>query len=159
MSECQSDYLSAALSFPNTVADTVIEILNNNKIDFDGIAFSGFSGSLIAPLVAAKMNKSLLLIRKESDKSHSFRRIEGSLDVKRVVIIDDLIVEGKTIDFIVNTLKHSDFWAGAECVSIVLYNSYRGDSEWFIPGKELERKSVKLFNFRINLFSGTVERG
>lgn len=101
---------------------------------FDAIAFRGMSGALIAPAVAAKLKKELVMIRK-SGQSHSKYIVEGELDIKNYVIIDDTIATGKTIDVIQKRVR-TKLNKNAKCVAICLYNYYGssyGDSYKDIP--------------------------
>lgn len=77
-------------------------------LDFDAIAFMGTSGALVAPMLAAKMKKGLILVRKggpRSNGSHSASVVEGALDSKRYVIVDDFICSGRTVKSIVSKLE------------------------------------------------------
>lgn len=49
------------------------------------------SGALIAPIVALRMNKPIIMVRKSSEKSHSSRIVEGYKAASKYVILDDLI--------------------------------------------------------------------
>jgi adenine/guanine phosphoribosyltransferase-like PRPP-binding protein len=92
------------------VDDTVeacIEVLDKKK--FDSIAFRGMSGALIAPIVANRMNKELILVRKDTDSgsgSHADQLVEGNSGSKRYVILDDFISSGLTTKEIVSSVNH-----------------------------------------------------
>jgi orotate phosphoribosyltransferase-like protein len=64
---------------------------------FDAIAFRGLSGSLIAPVVALKLGKTLLAVRK-GEECHSSRQVEGDLGADRYIIIDDFVSSGETVN-------------------------------------------------------------
>lgn len=96
-------------------------------LDYDAIAFRGMSGSLFAPLVASKLGKKMIMIRKIGDGNHSGMLTEGWKMVDRVVIIDDLICTGNTIRSMVLDLDRSrrDIQCDKEPVKIAgvfLYN-------------------------------------
>jgi hypothetical protein len=74
-------------------------------LDFDAIAFSGMSGALIAPVLALALNKTLIMVRKFGDDSHSVEQrngalVEGDFGAHRYVIVDDLISSGRTARYI-----------------------------------------------------------
>ena len=73
-----------------------IKVLEKFKKQFDTIAFCGMSGALIAPQIAAHLKKELIMVRKKGDKRHSYHSVEGYADVKKYIIVDDFIDEGKT---------------------------------------------------------------
>lgn len=75
-----------------------------SKIKFDAIAYSGASGSLIAPALAFRMNKGLLLVRKEKN-THSGSKVEGHTQIKRYIIVDDFVNTGDTIKRIAREVK------------------------------------------------------
>jgi adenine/guanine phosphoribosyltransferase-like PRPP-binding protein len=62
------------------------------------------SGALIAPAIAHKMGKGLIVVRKKGDDTHSARKIEGHFDQCRYVIVDDFICTGKTLKFIAQSI-------------------------------------------------------
>jgi hypoxanthine phosphoribosyltransferase len=80
-----------------------------SKISFDAIAFTGMSGALVAPSVAYALNKPLIMVRKPNDGSHAVKQynvlVEGALEVSSYVIIDDFYCTGKTLHYIVQSIK------------------------------------------------------
>lgn len=122
-----SHYLSAVLTVEGITQTVhrIIHRLKNHDSDFDGIAFRGMSGALVAPLVAREMRKKLLMVRKAKDSSHSMHTVEGDFSTKQYVIIDDMISSGNTLRGIIEDVK-KDFIKERvatlpECVGIVLY--------------------------------------
>ncbi len=92
-----SDYLSRLL-YPATYKLTLkkaIAVLK--KYDFDAIAFRGMSGAIIAPAIAAAMGKTVIMVRKAGDGSHSTCAIEGDRATQSYVIVDDFISSGATV--------------------------------------------------------------
>lgn len=138
MRTCKSSYLSCILDpdiLPITVAE-VVKILRNevglNK--FDSIVFRGMSGAMIGPMVANAVHKGMILIRKKGDSSHSSYVVEGDVNSKRVVILDDLIHTGETIANIAEQLK--EFITPRPAISaIVLYKTLDSDSRCYIEPK------------------------
>jgi adenine/guanine phosphoribosyltransferase-like PRPP-binding protein len=72
-----------------------IEFLQRHE--FDALAVRGLSGLIIAPIVADRMNKTLLIVRKPKDTNHSYRKVEGDYGAKRYIILDDLVSSGDTV--------------------------------------------------------------
>jgi adenine/guanine phosphoribosyltransferase-like PRPP-binding protein len=64
---------------------------------FDTIAFCGISGCLIGPLLAIRLKKEMIVVRKPRDDRHSSYEVEGNADVKNYIIVDDLISSGDTM--------------------------------------------------------------
>lgn len=100
-------YLNEALGLKQRkqTVKKLCECIKKSGIKFDSIAFTGMSGALIAPLVAYKLKKNLVMVRKPSDKNHSSMTVEAENVGKRYIIIDDLIFSGKTIINLVKTVK------------------------------------------------------
>lgn len=108
MSNVKSHYLGEILTL-----DGRKEVLDNlkkrlKKLDFDTIVFSGMSGALIAPSLADALKKKLVMVRKDSDITHSCYRLEGDLGGCRYIIIDDQISSGETIKRIIRKMKEED---------------------------------------------------
>jgi len=115
-----SSYLSSA--FNPTLSKRTVGIMCKclKTLDFDAIAFRGMSGSLFAPLVASKLGKKMVMVRKDGDGNHSGMLTEGWRMVDKVVIIDDLISSGNTIRSLISDLNRSrrDTQDGKEPVKI-----------------------------------------
>ena len=136
---CQSSYLNTALDMERALfAVSVIErIVKEKEIEFDTIVFRGMSGAILAPLVAAKLGKELLMVRKE-DNSHSSYIVEGNIATRKYIILDDLISTGETILSIFKALfkegaRQEQFCQNPEydlrtasCEGIILYESLKG---------------------------------
>lgn len=119
---CHSIYLQNAIDIKlrkKTIKD-LCALIKKHNLDFDSIAFTGLSGALVAPSVADKLNKNLIAIRKDNCDSHaasySDEFIEGNLDSKKYIIVDDLIFSGSTIKRIMRKIDFS------ECVGVFLYS-------------------------------------
>lgn len=103
--------------------DAMVKALEPYAYEFDTIAFSGNSGALLGPLVAIRLKKNMLLVRKE-ENSHSTYMCEGTLN-SRYVIADDLISTGSTVRRIQRQLfedeiARDDGGAHSVCVGIVI---------------------------------------
>lgn len=99
--------------------ERIIKMLKPYNDRFTTFAFMGMSGALIAPLLADKMGKDILLVRK-NDKSHSYYNAEGRVDGD-YVIIDDLVDSGKTVRKIIDDISKV---YPIKCVALVLYDNY-----------------------------------
>jgi len=69
---------------------------NLRGLKFDAIAFTGMSGALLAPPLAVKLGKTLIMVRKRGTKSHSKLRVEGDQAAKTYIIVDDFQESGET---------------------------------------------------------------
>jgi adenine/guanine phosphoribosyltransferase-like PRPP-binding protein len=85
---------------------------------FDAIAFRGMSGALVAPSLALRLNKTLLMVRKDKE-THSYYQVEGDWAARRYVIVDDLIDSGETVATIFEQIR--GFASEAICIGIVRY--------------------------------------
>lgn len=117
----QSHYLKPVLT-PDSLKETIKRIcdrLKEHKKKFDTIVFRGMSGALVAPMVAAKLNKQMLMIRKK-DGSHSIYSIEGNVGLKNYIIVDDLVCTGDTVNQMVSSIN-KEVSTEAKFVGISLY--------------------------------------
>lgn len=99
------------------IVNRLLTLLVPHKNDFDAIAVSGYSMALIAPIIADRLEKNLILVRKDSDMAHSVYMVEG-VRGQRCIIIDDLICSGKTFMRICNKVRNID----CEVVGFVMYH-------------------------------------
>jgi len=122
----------------NNWRKVVSQLAKNIKaanLDFESIAFCGMSGALVAPTVAGRLGKTILMVRKDNDGSHSGCKLEGNPNTKNFIIVDDLLFTGSTINRIIETIRANDFTKDAKCVGIFLYNSHRNHNFNDIPVK------------------------
>jgi hypothetical protein len=92
-----SAYMAPLLD-PTTLMQRVtkmVEALAPHADTFDTIAFSGYSGAVLGPMLAMRLDKNMLLVRKDTDSTHSSYLIEGTLH-SRYIIADDLVCSGAT---------------------------------------------------------------
>lgn len=79
------------------------------RYEFDSIAFRGMSGALIAPILALRLNKTLIMVRKENDGSHfnlySGSLVEGDKAARSYVVVDDFVSTGETLYQIIKEIK------------------------------------------------------
>lgn len=105
-----TDYLVVGKRERNQLLKKCVSLIKEFEF-FDTIAFSGNSGSLMSFPLAHRLNKEIIVVRKprEVESAHSFSKIEGVVPFKkRIVIVDDFVSMGKTIKYIVNTIREED---------------------------------------------------
>lgn len=102
----RSSYLHAGLdiNFRKTVIKNAVIALKPFDKCYDTIVCRGTSGLLIAPNVADKLNKQIVVVRKD-DANHSGLMYEGNPDVSKYIIIDDFMETGRTLDYIKQVLS------------------------------------------------------
>lgn len=99
-----------------------------SELEFDAIACAGISGLTVAPIVAHLMDKNLIVLRKCSENSHASQEIEGMIDGLdrpiRIVILDDLIDTGATINKIVSETKEmaKEYSIKLDFLGVLLYD-------------------------------------
>mgnify|MGYP000376143178 CR=1 FL=1 len=86
---------------------------------FDGIAISGYSMSLLSPIVAYKLGKDVCVVPKAAERRNSSWEAEGKHSM-RWLVIDDLVSSGSTLKRIDNAVKTID----GEIVGVILWHSY-----------------------------------
>jgi len=130
MAHIGATYLRPAMD-RSTRKDTIERLdgeIRHSGIEFDGIAFRGLSGALVAPTLSDRFNVPMICVRKR-DGNHGGYSLEGDTRVKRYIIVDDMIASGVTCSTIINEIAASNLFA-AQCVGIFLYNH---DGEDDIP--------------------------
>jgi hypothetical protein len=127
--------------------NNLLRLIRKSKVQFDTIVFRGMSGALIAPIIAYKLDKEVIIIRKGED-AHSCRKAEGYTKSKRFIIIDDFVSSGDTIRQIFQSLyemswesSHWNEMEAAICSGVFLYNS----SKW-----RLTTRDAYTVNFQVS---------
>lgn len=94
MTTFQTYYFDEAiLNLPKVIEDAKAEL---EKVEFDTLVGTGFSGGIVIPSLALAMGKKFVLIRKETDDSHHGKgRMVGQLGTAWV-FVDDFISSGTT---------------------------------------------------------------
>lgn len=129
------------------IITAVVKRLYPIRHTFDSIAFRGASGALVAPAVAAKLGKHLLLVRK-GEGSHSYHQVEGNVATEKYIIIDDIVASGETVEAIVNAIQRrqeainllydqcgtGEPVPNGKPVLVVCYLWYGWDDEWDYTG-------------------------
>lgn len=119
-----TSYLHKPLSInarSTCIEDLISLIKENNPETFDSIAFCGMGGALIVPSIADALGKSIILVRKSTDRCHSPFKVETVADKpKRYIVIDDYCETGLTFRYILNTLN--EVFPESRCEYAIFYN-------------------------------------
>jgi hypothetical protein len=101
-----SDYLfsayspGGALACASRVMQRITQLKKEGKLGrVDAVAVRGTSGLLIGPMVAAFLDKSLIVVRRE-DGAHCKRKVEGNRNIRSYIVVDDYVCTGSTIQII-----------------------------------------------------------
>lgn len=118
-----TSYLRSSLNSLDrkNVIKKLITNIKRAKLIFDAVAFTGMSGALIAPDIADKLKKQLILVRKK-DKKHSCYDVEGYYGGSKYIIIDDGISSGDTIKYIKKQIKEAYNFQKYELVGCFTHN-------------------------------------
>ena len=125
-----SEYIAAAVcptSHPIVIRNAVKALRKPcfRKL-FDGIAFRGMSGALVAPEIAVKLKVGMLAVRKAAEHSHSELKVEGDYSCTRYVVVDDMVATGDTIRAIMEDIEKafpSRGYVPPTLAGIILYNN------------------------------------
>lgn len=104
-------------------------LLEQSGLEFTSFAFRGLSGALIAPLLAAEMDKTLLAVRKvKSD--HGGIPVEGDYNAGNYIIVDDFISSGKTCRAIMEEVDKN--LPHAKCIAVLqaYYFDHKDMLDW-----------------------------
>jgi adenine/guanine phosphoribosyltransferase-like PRPP-binding protein len=131
MSELVScDHIRPLYSYKTreVIVKRIVSTLKPKVDEFDCIIVSGYSMSLIGPIIAHKLKKDLCLVRKSSEVRTTSYKVEGFRG-QRCIFIDDLICSGETF----RRVKYDAITGlNSVIVGIILYNTdywdggYRG---------------------------------
>lgn len=106
---------------------------------FEALAFSGISGAGIAFSLADALGLPIINVRKD-DSSHfviesvgTLRWLEGAVDAKSYLIVDDFMSTGLTVERIVE--KISDYNPEARCTGIALYSRPWGVKTYWLKDR------------------------
>jgi adenine/guanine phosphoribosyltransferase-like PRPP-binding protein len=101
-----------------------VEQLKPHAKEYDSIVCTGVSGMLVGPIVAYRLHKPLVVVRKEGTPSHTSKLVEGQLG-NRYVFLDDFVSIGTTLRRVHKTLTDHD--AEVKCVGLMLYRDETGN--------------------------------
>lgn len=131
-----------------------INRLIKDGLEFDHIVCCGVSGLAIAPIIAYKLKKHLIVVRKADDSStHSGYKVEGlPQNSFTYIILDDFVSEGKSVQYMIDTINkqliegvfgQSYGDVIAEFVGIFSYTPSDSHPEYFYDNGGLQRSIRK----------------
>jgi adenine/guanine phosphoribosyltransferase-like PRPP-binding protein len=99
------------------------KLIRGKRIKFDAVACIGVSGLAMGAILADKLNKELVVVRKPEEDCHSYCDIEGPDTRKglRWLFVDDFISSGATFRNVLQAMaaQHS----GHMCIGTATYQS------------------------------------
>ena len=107
--------------------DRAFNELSTRGISYDAVVLSGTSATWLGALLVLD-GHNVILVRKPEERSHG-EQIEGTCipeEIRKVVIIDDLICSGDTINRIKKSLERAD--PNIEIVGVVLHSQVDRES-------------------------------
>ncbi len=110
------------------ICSIYVELINNEIGDTDKIAGVPTAGIPFATLIAYKMNKPLIYVRKRVERGHGRGRlVEGVLNEgERVILIDDVATTGGSLKLTINSVRN----AGGQVIgAVVLIDREQGAKE------------------------------
>jgi adenine/guanine phosphoribosyltransferase-like PRPP-binding protein len=118
-------------------ARAAAKILKQIPEKYDTLAFSGISGAIIGPMVASRIGKETLLVRKKSDSDrNSSAVVSGFANCKKYIIIDDFVSTGHTVKYIQREIYK--FAPDAECQGVLSVQELNGTGSYY-NRKKLEK--------------------
>ena len=120
------------ISARNKIVKRITKLIRESELkQAEFIAVSGISGLVIGSIVAQKLEKQLVVIRKRGEITHSGHVVEGiNLAHTKYIIIDDLCDTGTTLNWIRDNLEINSKLT-LYCVGLILYEYYNKHKfEW-----------------------------
>ena len=121
-------------NFPRTIEKSLAAAKAlKEEFGYDTIAFCGMSGAAIAFILAYELELPLLCVRKKGESSHFSslnvnKVLEGNVDTKKYLIVDDFISSGATVRYIMESIHQEN--SSADCVALLMYAVTR-DSDYY----------------------------
>lgn len=96
--------------------DRTVRLLEPHADRFDSIAVQGLSGVTVGSIVAYRMRKRLIIVRKDETKSHREVMVEGlpSPEPFRYIFLDDFTCTGDTRDRVLEAIQNADCSHGVD---------------------------------------------
>ncbi|MFO7990967.1 MAG: orotate phosphoribosyltransferase-like protein [Thermoplasmata archaeon] len=126
-----------------TISDIIIEEMQKMETDFDTVAGIAINGIPMATLISEELGKELAIYRpRERDRRGGGGTLSSNyagVDGKKVVIVDDVISTGETMEGAITDLEEN----GAEAVlCVVTVNKDNRDEVVGVPLRGLVRARV-----------------
>jgi len=139
LTACRHERVIFTVKSRNRLVKEAVEILKTWTKDFDAIAVSGYSSALVVPIIAHKLKKNIVLVRKTSETRFSNHNVEGQHG-QRVLFFDDLIDSGSTFRHIkkgvesiscrlVGTYLYNSFGCNSVDEDLISMNNYKSDGD------------------------------
>ena len=125
---CHADYLNKLIPTDKLAKTARLAKIALKQFDYDAIACRGVSGLLIAPIMAVRLKKSLLVVRKPHENNHSSQMVEGDAAAKRYIILDDFTCSGETAKAIKRAID--EFAPEAVCLGVLEVNRLHPSKYW-----------------------------
>jgi orotate phosphoribosyltransferase len=94
---CDNRLLLSKVSEREKIVDAFIQKINNEKLVFDVVAGIATASITWASLIAEKLKKPMIYIRKEAKEHGMKNRVEGDFKKgERVLVVEDLVSTGST---------------------------------------------------------------
>ena len=113
------------------IAGNMAKMIRKSGVEYDFIAFRGYSGGILAGALSTRLNKPLGFVRKDGEGSHGepievyendkYSRVGKFSTSATFIIVDDFISTGTTVNKIIKGMEK------ARCVGIFLWNDSRPD--------------------------------
>jgi orotate phosphoribosyltransferase-like protein len=138
----QTDYLNRVYEVKLfvKVVDRAVKTLTafRKKNHFDAIAFTGTSGAALAYPLSIKMKVPLICVRKSVKDNHYGSKLEGCINARTYIIVDDFICSGSTMRKIEKAVKKGIWYrenTEPKLVGVYLYaqKSYGGGKYKDVP--------------------------
>ena len=118
----------------------VVKYLTPMKNEFDSIACSGVSGITFGSVLAYRLNKPLVVVRKQKESSHASYSVENGFNGMRYLIVDDFVCSGHTIAYIYYRIKHE--YPKAKMYNVLTYWPFDKMIESFHWQSKIEQQKI-----------------
>jgi len=99
-----TDYFDKVINYRAEVVQRAMRILRRHAAEYDVITCRGYSGMVIAPILAYELGKPIFFVRKSDESSHARREAAGELG-GQYCFVDDFIGTGLTLERVVQVLS------------------------------------------------------
>ena len=132
------------MSYPkqrNIIVNSLIKLIKQNKIQFDGFAATATAGIPWAAWLSQKLEKPMVYVRSESKDHGRENLVEGKIEEgKTYIVVEDLISTGSSSMNTINAVRGKGGIA-EYCIAIFTY--------------ELEKSKISFENANVKLFTLT----
>lgn len=142
MNTYHSNYLRDVFANKSRMKKTIKKCRDALKgVDYDAIVVTGVSGLAIGATLAYLTGKSLVVVRKDSEKSHADQKVEGMPATNfKYVIVDDFVSSGDTLIAIAEKMDSRQKMTGVKNKFVGLIQ-YHCDRQTFCDRDNMEEKA------------------